>query len=123
MQATCGETGGATLMDRKCSALTKAGAPCRAPVMDGGDVCVSHDPGRAEQLVEARRRGGKARSNRERARKQLPAAVLTPAEVEGVLSTVLVRVAAQQLHPAIGSSVAAIAKALIAVREASSVAE
>ena len=108
-------------MDRKCSALTKSGAPCRAPVMDGGDVCVSHDPRRAEQLAESRRRGGKGRANKERARRQLPSATLTPNELQGVLSTVLVRVAAGQVHPAIGSSVATLAKALIAVKEATEI--
>lgn len=110
-------------MHAQCSAETKAGARCRSRALPGRDRCFTHDPSRADELAAARRRGGKGKANKARARKQLPAAVLTPQEIEGVLSTVLVRVAAQQLHPAIGSSVAAIAKALIAVKDASSVAE
>lgn len=108
-------------MHAQCAAVTKAGTRCRARALGETGLCFTHDPGRAEELARARRNGGLAKSNRERARKQLPAAVLTPREIEGVLSRVLVRVATQQLHPAIGTSVAAIARALIAVKESSEI--
>lgn len=42
----------------QCEATTSAGRPCRAPAQTGRRFCYMHDPARAQERTEARRRGG-----------------------------------------------------------------
>ena len=53
-------------MQAKCSATTKADAPCRAPAMPGSTLCVTHDPAWVTDLAEWRRTGAGGRGGRER---------------------------------------------------------
>jgi hypothetical protein len=41
-----------------CSATTKAGKPCQAPALPGRPFCFHHDPERAVERADAKRRGG-----------------------------------------------------------------
>lgn len=43
-----------------CAGRTKAGEPCGGFAVTGSDYCFSHAPERAQQRLEARRKGGKA---------------------------------------------------------------
>jgi hypothetical protein len=47
-----------------CEALRRDGEPCRSWTVSGSRFCLAHDPARAAQIAEARRRGGKARHGR-----------------------------------------------------------
>ncbi len=46
------------MISRNCKAKTKAGSPCRMAPLRGSSWCWNHDPGRAGERHEARRRGG-----------------------------------------------------------------
>ena len=58
-------------MVRRCAAKTVSGSPCSATPVRPSGYCYWHDPDLAAERDEARRRGGRARSNQARARKQL----------------------------------------------------
>ena len=105
-----------------CSGTTRTGAPCRAPATGGGAFCVAHDPGRVVQMEAWRRQGGRARSNRQRARRQY-GEVLGSEEVLAVLSTTLRATLAGRVTPGQATALAAVARALVAVREASELEE
>ncbi len=87
--------------------------------MPGSALCWLHDPNVAEQRREASRKGGRARSNAARAKKALPAEIMTDDELLSWLGVMLKRVMTGATTPAIGNSVATIAKAMVAVRQAS----
>jgi hypothetical protein len=113
------ETGDAPVMHQQCTGTTKTGAPCRARALPGADTCVTHDPGRIADLAEWRRRGGKAKSNKARARKALPAEILTAAEIQGVLAKALRQVLSGDLEPGRANAAATIARALLAAKQVS----
>ena len=104
-------------MDERCTAANKTGAPCSARAWKDGR-CQWHHPSRQAALAEGRRRGGRAKSNRTRARRELEAAVMGPAELEGVLAVTIRNVVTGRLSPGVGSAVASLARAAVAVREA-----
>jgi len=74
-------------------------------------------------MAEARRRGGQARSNRARARKQLTNAAMSPAELEGIIGLTITQVLAGTKTPGIGQAVAALARAAVSIREATEIEE
>jgi hypothetical protein len=41
-----------------CSAITTGGQQCTAPPLRDGQFCLWHDPAHADEVAEARRRGG-----------------------------------------------------------------
>lgn len=47
-----------------CTALTKAGKPCRSFALTGSQFCLAHDPAHAAQIAAARSAGGRARHGR-----------------------------------------------------------
>jgi len=110
-------------MDAKCSATNKNGSPCSAgPVREDG-YCYWHSPDLADQRRTDRQRGGAARSNVARAKRQLPDAVLTPAELQGFIGLALRGVLAGRIEPGVANAVATLARAAVAVREATEVEE
>jgi hypothetical protein len=48
----------------KCQATTQHGTPCNAYALAGSDYCFHHDPARAAERRQARRKGGRARHGR-----------------------------------------------------------
>src|SRR5687767_8216250 len=111
---------GAWPMVERCKATNAAGAPCGAQALRAG-WCAWHDPERQAEMAEARRKGGKAKSNRARARKQLASTVLTPAELEGVIGLTITQVLSGAKPPGVGQAVAALARAALAIREATEI--
>lgn len=90
----------------KCSQRNRDGGPCNAtPGPDG--LCRWHSPAMADRIAEGRRKGGRARSNASRARKQVPLNVLSPLELQAVLSSSIAKVLGGQIEP--GEERAAIA--------------
>jgi hypothetical protein len=108
-------------MDAKCIAVTKDGRPCSAGPVRPSGYCYWHDPALLEQRRTDRQRGGAARSNVARARKQIAGAVLSPSDIQGLLGATLRAVIAGRIEPGIGNAAANLARALIAVREATEI--
>ena len=50
---------------RPCKGTNRQGQPCSATIQEGSEWCFFHDPLRAKDRVQARRRGGKARHGRQ----------------------------------------------------------
>ena len=108
-------------MPDRCLSATKDGKPCGAKPLPGSDLCPWHDPSWAERRQEWSRRGGKGKSNQARARKRLPAGVMTNTELLGLVGLTINAVLSGRVEPGIGNSVASLAKAYIAVAEAGAV--
>jgi len=101
----------------RCCAVAKSGKPCSATVVADG-MCAWHAPS-----WDARRRawsaeGGRQRSNKARAKKQLPNGVLTNTELLGTLGVTISKVLSGAVEPGIGSAIASLARAYITVTEA-----
>lgn len=110
------------VMDGKCSATNKTGAPCSAAAWRDG-LCRWHHPDLAGKVAEGRRRGGVNKSSKARAAKRLPDEVLTTEQLRGVLGKTLQDVISGKLEPAVGNAAASLARAYVAVTEAGAVEE
>jgi len=82
-----------------------------------------HDPERAAALSDARKRGGQGKANRARAKKHMIDAALTPAEFQGLIGAVARAVVNETKSPGIAQAIAALARASVAVADASAVHE
>ena len=100
-----GQTGG------RCSGTNKDGAPCSAPALPDRGWCAWHDPAMRERVAAGRVRGGQAKSNAARAKKRLPADVLTATEWQALVGVVAKGVLSQKLSPGIGQAIASLARA------------
>jgi hypothetical protein len=90
---------------RQCKASSADGSPCRAAPLPGGEWCYFHDPQRAAQRAEGRRRGG---ANRARGAAVLPAdtpdlPVATVGDVAVAVAATIRQVRRAQLDPQIGN--------------------
>src|SRR5215207_2224217 len=98
-----------------CEATRRDGQPCRTPVVSGGRWCFGHSPELADKREQARRRGGKNRSNAARLSKLMPARLIPVfARLEEALAAVL----AGTLDPRQATSAAAVARAMAAILQA-----
>jgi hypothetical protein len=104
-----------------CTALTREGKPCSARPRPGSDRCPWHDEGLSEQRRAWSARGGSRRSNAARAKKELPAGVLSNDQLRGVLGVTIAKVLSGAVEPGVGSSVASLARAYVAATEAAAV--
>jgi len=109
-------------MQAKCSATTKAGTECRAPALASG-FCVSHDPDRIVQLAEWRKRGGRGKSNRARAAKNLPNEPMTTGELHIHLGVVFRKVINGTLEPGVATAAASVARAMTDIAKTSEIEE
>ena len=110
-------------MDSRCRAVNAAGSPCSAQPVRADGYCYWHSPALEAARAESRRRGGRQRSNQARAKRSLPAGVMTPLEVQGVLALALRDVLAGRIEPGVANAAANLGRALVAVREATTLAE
>ena len=108
-------------MDSRCRATNAAGSPCSAQPVRADGYCFWHSPELEAERAESRRRGGRQRSTQARAKKQLPAGVLTNDELRGLVGITIKRVLTGTTEPAIANSVANLARAYVAVTEAGAV--
>ena len=108
-------------MADRCVGVNKSGQPCSAKPLPGSDRCPWHDPAWDERRKAWSIRGGHGKSNKARAKKALPAGVLTNTELRGVLGITIARVLRGTVEPGVGSSVASLARAYVAVTEAGAV--
>lgn len=103
----------------QCKGQNTAGAPCSAQPVRADGYCYWHSPATVEERVEARRRGGFNKSNRARAAKA--AEGMSLAEIDRLLAVALKGTLTGRLTPGQGTAAAAIARAMVTVREASTI--
>jgi hypothetical protein len=106
-----------------CKGQTKDGKPCAAKPRPGMDLCPWHSPELAERRTEWSRRGGVNSSNKARIRKQLPDAVLSPTELQGLLSKALRDVLTGKLEPGPANAAGGLARALVTIKESADLEE
>lgn len=109
-------------MPTRCQATNQAGQPCSAQHWRDG-WCRWHSPELEHERREWSRAGGRGKSNKRRAKKALPDNVLTPTEVQGMLGLALRGVLAGRLEPGVANAAANLGRALVAVREATALAD
>ena len=108
-------------MVTRCKAVNTAGNPCSGQPLLLDGCCYWHSALTVEERAAARRRGGLNRSNAARAKKQLPAGVLTTDELRGVLGLTIAKVIRGDVEAGVGGAVASLARAYVAVTEAAGV--
>ena len=81
-------------------------------------MCRWHHPALESRRAEERRKGGAARSNASRARRRMAAEAMTPNEVQGFIAVAMRGVTVGSITPGMATAVASLARAAIAVREA-----
>src|SRR5215212_436170 len=102
------------MVDR-CPATTQSGKPCSAKPRPGSTWCAWHDPALAQRRSAWSAKGGANRSNKSRARKALPAELMTMEEVQSYLGVTLRGVLSGTVDPGVGTAVATIARAMTTV--------
>jgi hypothetical protein len=111
------------MTQQRCNGTNRAGERCNGKALPGSDYCIAHDPAKVVAITEARRKGGAARSNRARARREMVNAALSPGELQGLIAVTLKAVLSESKSPGIGQAVASLARAAVAVREATELEE
>jgi hypothetical protein len=106
----------------RCQAVTKSGKPCSASVVADG-MCAWHVPSWAERRRQWSAEGGRKRSNRARAAKDLPAGVITTDELRGLVGLTIKGVLGGRIEPGIGRAVFDGARTYAVVTEAGAVDE
>ena len=101
-----------------CRANTRTGQRCAAQAVDGVH-CPWHatSPEWVAKRSQWSAEGGRKRSNAERARKSLPDAALTPAQLACVLSKALGDVLRGDLEPGRANAVSGLARTLVNIAE------
>src|SRR3954453_7263892 len=99
----------------QCAAITRGGSRCASAVLAGAPYCWTHDPAAADRRREASKKGGRARANAERAKKQIPPA-MSAEDLAGWLSLLFKQVMVGKVEPRIGTAASTIARALLEVR-------
>jgi hypothetical protein len=105
-----------------CSAIARSGSRCRTPVVAGSSFCYLHAPEMAERRREAAVKGGRNRSAKARALKQIPPA-MSAEDLAGWLSLLFTNVMAGRIEPKIGTACATIARTLHEVKHATELEE
>jgi len=102
----------------RCQATNQAGKPCSAAHWNDG-WCRWHHPDLAEDRRAWSARGGAQRANKARAKKSLPAELLTMEEVLAYLGITLRGVLTGKVEPGVGTAIANLARAMTTVAGAS----
>ena len=101
----------------RCNGTNKQGEQCRGNALPDSRYCIAHDPAKVVDIAAARRKGGQASSTRAKAKRAMEGAAMTPAELEGIIAVTLKAVLSGHKSPAIGSAIASLCRAAVAVRE------
>lgn len=104
-------------MVAKCSAITRAGKPCKGSPLPNSAYCMAHDPEYAERRAEGNRKGGEARANAKRAARQWAAIgeQITPDQLPAMLRACMISVKAGTLEPAQASAIANLARTSVTI--------
>ena len=98
-----------------CQATRKDGRPCSVRALPGAAWCFAHDPERAAQRDEARRRGGRGKARIARVERLVPG-TLRP--VLALLLTTLNETHEGTITPAQAGALSAVAGAIVRVYQA-----
>lgn len=104
-------------MAASCRGVNKDGTTCSAQPQPGRDVCLWHDPARAEDRARWRRQGGHGKSNAARAAKRMPADVK---DTLAVLLRTLGRLEGEEVEPGRAQAIASVARAIVTAHETAS---
>jgi len=107
----------------QCRGTNAAGKPCSAHAQPGRGWCQWHDPAREAERAQWRSQGGKARSTRNTAARELKRYPTDMGSLRGTLFHVLKRVEDGDLEPNVGNSIATIARAIVTVSQSVDVEE
>jgi hypothetical protein len=110
-------------MVETCRGTTADGKPCAARPRPGSSWCPWHDPDLSDRRSEWSAKGGSNRSNRRRAKRQLPAEPLTAEEVHAYLGVVFRGVIGGTTEPGVATAAANVARAMMDVAKASDLEE
>lgn len=103
----------------KCAGMNKDGiTPCSADAREGSRYCTWHDPALEADRKRWRREGGKAKSNRRRAAKELELAAAGVGQLPAVLFRALGRVESGEIEPAVANAMASLSRAIVTVQQA-----
>lgn len=106
-------------LERRCTATTKSGEPCKSRPLRGATLCAFHsDPAAA---VELGRKGGRKGARKSLPSAELPADVTSAADVRQVLAHTLLQVLAGKVDTAIANSAAILSGHLLKALEVSDV--
>src|SRR5215212_7464173 len=104
----------------RCQAVAKSGKPCSATVVADG-MCAWHAPSWAERRRQWSAEGGRKRSNRARAAKDLPAGMMTTDELCGLVGLTMKGALSGRIEPGVARSVFDGARTYVTVSEAGAV--
>lgn len=110
-------------MQATCTGQNRDGRPCSATPRPGTEWCAWHDPSLTAERATWRRQGGQARSNASRARKALAGDVRDLTGLQATLLAALGKVERGELDAGPANAMANIARAVVAVAEATKAAE
>jgi hypothetical protein len=96
----------------RCRMTRRDGTPCRGRALGDSGYCVFHDPTRAAERAEARKKGGHNRASSARLRALVPPRLVS---IFDVLEATLAEVHDGTLEPGRANAMANIARALVAV--------
>lgn len=102
------------MAQQRCNGTNKAGERCNGKALPGSAYCIAHDPAKIVTMADARRKGGAARSNAARARKQLNAAT-GRADVAARVLDAMAKVEAGEMAHGPANAIANLARAYVAV--------
>jgi hypothetical protein len=104
---------------RICLGIVKSGERCKARALPDSAYCVSHSPDISDAERQAwRAKGGRNSSAQARARKVLPAQLMSVDEIESYLSLVYRGVIAGKIDPNVGNAASNIARTLAELKKA-----
>ena len=102
-----------------CHGITRSGERCCARRLAGSTYCVNHSPAvNDEQRKVWAAKGGRNSSARSRARKALPAEIMTVDEVASWLGVVYKDVISGKIAPPVATAAANVARTMVALKEA-----
>ena len=107
------------MTQQQCKGTNKLGEQCNGKALPESEFCIAHDPAKIVAITEARRKGGQARSNRAKARRELSNAAMTPGEIAGVVAVAIRGVLSGKQSPGVGSAIAALSRAALEAGKAS----
>ncbi len=114
---------GTTFMQEQCNGVNKQGERCNGKALPDSEFCIAHDPKKVIAIAEARRRGGQARGNRSRAKRELEGAAMTASELGGILALTIRHILAGEQTPGVGQAIAALSRASLEAGKSSDLEE
>ena len=100
-----------------CQGTNRGGGPCGAKALPGEARCAWHHPAYAARRKAWSAKGGAARSNQARARRQLPAEAMTVAEVQAAVCRAIRRVEAGTMDSGPAQALGSLARTYAALAQ------